>query len=126
MIENSSYSNSVVQLFEEPNYVGILDVSDSDTYVVKVQESCYGAFLILSILLDNEIIKKILFKTRGCPYLIAGADWFCSDLEGKSYKNLKNWSAALLIDKLEVPTEKIGRILIIEDAARKLYKLLVD
>ena len=61
-----------------------------------------------------------------CPYLIAAAETVCDSLEGAPAGQLANVSALELKDRLAVPTGRMGRMLLVEDAVRGLLESMGD
>jgi len=64
------------------------------------------------------------FRARGCPHLIAACEAFCAAFEGREVDALLEFTAGDLMQRLPVPVEKTGRILVLEDAVRALGKSL--
>jgi hypothetical protein len=69
---------------------------------------------------DNggRIVKSARFTVYGCPHTVAVTSWVCEALEGRRLGEgppggPADWAAAF-----EVPAEKLGRLLIVEDALR--------
>jgi hypothetical protein len=58
--------------------------------------------------------------------VIAAAEAFCGDYEGRHISDLLEFSASGLMQSLPVPVEKTGRILVVEDAVRALGTSLRD
>jgi nitrogen fixation NifU-like protein len=58
------------------------------------------------------------FQAYGCPWTVAAAEWLAARLPGRSVSDLlpgapPDWASALA-----VPVERLGRLLVIEDALR--------
>ncbi len=56
--------------------------------------------------------------------LIAAAEAFCEAFEGRDTAELESFSGAPISNKLDVPVQKAGRILVLEDAVASLYAAL--
>jgi len=65
-------------------------------------------------------IEQLRFSAWGCPHLIAAAEAVCAEYEGQTASQLEEFSVADLMQRLAVPAEKSGRILVLEDAVRLL------
>jgi NifU-like protein involved in Fe-S cluster formation len=77
--------------------------------------------VILSAVVDGETIRTIRFQVYGCPHLIAAAEDFCDEAEGKSLSALQDVDVPGLMARLAIPVEKTGRMFILEDAAKALH-----
>ena len=65
---------------------------------------------------DEGRIGRVRFRAFGCPHTLAAADRVAADLEGRPVEALTavDWSA--VARQLEMPREKFGNLLRIEDA----------
>jgi hypothetical protein len=74
--------------------------------------------LFFELEIADGFVKSARFSAYGCPHTLAIAAWLCEVLEGARLEaglpgTPSEWAA-----KFEVPTEKLGRLLIVEDALR--------
>jgi NifU-like protein involved in Fe-S cluster formation len=114
------YSPLVRRLFAEPVHCGELD----DAIVVDTDE--HGVRLRLEARLDGRAIEAFRFRAQGCPHVIAAAESLCAGFEGRPFADLLEFRAGDLMERLSVPVEKTGRILVIEDAVRSLGQAIRD
>lgn len=61
-------------------------------------------------------IRSVRFLALGCPHVIAAAQWLAQQAVGRPARAELPESVQGLRQRFEVPTEKLGRLLIIEDA----------
>jgi cysteine desulfurase len=61
-------------------------------------------------------VKSALFKAYGCPHTLAAAAWVAERLRGRGRADLAPGTPADWAETLAVPVEKLGRLLIVEDA----------
>ena len=108
------YSRTVRTLFAAPAHAGDVDGGE----LVAVDEQ--GVRLQLSARAEDNIIAAIRFRAWGCPHTIAAAELACAELEGQPVADLLDFPVSGLMEKLPVPVEKTGRILVLEDAIRLL------
>ena len=108
------YSAAVRELFTEPDHAG--EVEGGVTARVDEQ----GVRVQLSALVEGGVIAEMRFRAWGCPHLIAAAEWACGDSEGQPVAALEDFQIAPIMENLTIPTEKTGRILVLEDAVRSL------
>lgn len=109
------YSARVRELFAGPDHAGDLEKAD-----LRVQIEEQGVRIGLAADIDGDIISGLRFRAWGCPHLIAAAEAFCREFEGRPVSALQAFSAAEIMQTLPVPREKLGRILVLEDAVRSL------
>lgn len=112
------YGDRVRALFEHPDHAGTLERARQ----VLVEDQ--GVRVALAADVAGGRIRALRFRAYGCPHVIAAAEALCRHFEGRPAAELEAFEAAALIRELPVPTEKTGRILVIEDAARTLGKAL--
>jgi cysteine desulfurase len=67
---------------------------------------------------DGDTVKDARVQAFGCPHTLDVAGWLCQELPGRSRGTLtpgapRDWALAR-----SVPVEKLGRLLVIEDALR--------
>ena len=53
--------------------------------------------------------------------MIADAEAFCDEVEGKAIAALTELDVSSLMNRLAIPVEKTGKVFILEDAARALH-----
>lgn len=110
----SPYSERVRRLFAAPAHGGCLDGG------VRVRHDAQGVRLCLCAETDADTVRSLRFRAYGCPHVIAAAEAFCAACEGRPVHALLEFSADDLMQSLRIPREKTGRILVLEDAIRKL------
>jgi cysteine desulfurase len=77
------------------------------------------------LLIAGDTVKEARFQALGCPHTLDVAGWLCGELRGRSRTALvpgtpADWAAART-----VPVEKLGRLLVVEDALRACEGLWV-
>jgi NifU-like protein involved in Fe-S cluster formation len=108
------YSDRVRELFANPDHAGELD-GGSRAYV-----DSQGVRIALTAQCDDGLVGALRFKAWGCPHLLAAAEAFCRQYEGRAISAVDDFQIAELMQTLPVPTEKTGRILVLEDAVQAL------
>ena len=125
LIEHGPYNELVRSLFKNPLHAKDIPDKLGKPYKVVAQESKNGSKIVLTAVIKEENILALRFRAFGCPFLIAAAEFCCNQCEGKHHKEVENIDILHLIQILEVPTEKIGVILLLQDALESL-KLALD
>ncbi len=70
------------------------------------------------LLVDGDIVKDARFEARGCPHTLATAAWLASGMPGRRRDDALRSGPRAWARTLGVPVEKLGRLLVIEDALR--------
>lgn len=108
------YSRQVRALFRAPAHAGRTD----DGFEARVDDQ--GVRISLTMQAKNGRVQTARFEAWGCPHLLAACEAFCADAEGRAVDDLLDYGAAALMQRLAIPVEKTGRILVLEDAVRSL------
>jgi cysteine desulfurase len=77
-----------------------------------------GTEIYFELEIDGGIVKKARFTAYGCPHTLAVTSWLCEVVEGTRREAGPPGSPADWAGKFDVPAEKLGRLLIVEDALR--------
>lgn len=113
-MSSDPYSETVRELFANPVHSGA--IADGSRAYIDDQ----GVRVELTARCDGYRIEALRFRAWGCPHLLAAAEAFCREYEGRSCADLGEFAIAQLMQTLPVPMEKTGRILVLEDAVRLL------
>ena len=71
----------------------------------------------------NEcIVKDALFQAYGCPHTLAVTAWLTGQLPGRSMTDLVPGTPSAWLQAFEIPVEKLGRLLTVEDALRAAFQ----
>ncbi|HVC30211.1 MAG TPA: aminotransferase class V-fold PLP-dependent enzyme [Steroidobacteraceae bacterium] len=65
---------------------------------------------------QDGIVKSALVKAYGCPHTLDSAAWVAERLRGRGRADLAPGTPAEWAEALAVPVEKLGRLLVVEDA----------
>jgi cysteine desulfurase len=66
--------------------------------------------------IDGDVVKDARFQARACPHTLAVAAWLTGRLPGRAVSGLGLGKPAEWAQALDVPVEKLGRLLVVEDA----------
>ena len=112
------YGPLVRALFDKPEHAGEI--------VGGVTASAEGPEVRVQLFacLDGKTVRRLRFRAWGCPHVIAAAEYFCKNHEGSGLSDLEAFDVSEIIEKLPVPVEKTGRILVLEDAVRALRDVI--
>jgi cysteine desulfurase len=79
------------------------------------------AWVRFHLAIDGGTVKAARFQAWGCPHTLAVAAWLTQQLPGRRTSQALPGTPAGWARTLAVPTEKLGRLLIVEDALRKSF-----
>lgn len=108
------YNTLVRELFANTVHAGSL--ADA----VRAEKSEQGVHIEFSARPKDGTIERLRFRAWGCPHLIAAAEAVCTEYEGQTASQLEEFSVSDLMQRLAVPAQKSGRILVLEDTVRLL------
>lgn len=75
-----------------------------------------GTWVRFDLKIQNRAVAAARFLAFGCPHTIAVAAWLAEQAAGRAVSPSLPQSVQALQQRFEVPVEKTGRLLIIEDA----------
>jgi NifU-like protein involved in Fe-S cluster formation len=81
------------------------------------------AWVRFHLQLDRQgSVKNALFQAYGCPHTLAVTAWVNEQLPGRSMSDLVPGTPSAWLQALSVPVEKLGRLLVVEDALRAAFQ----
>jgi cysteine desulfurase len=80
-----------------------------------------GAEVRFELEFDDGFVKSARFSAYGCPHTLAVTAWLCEVLEGARIDAGPPGPPAEWARKFQVPAEKLGRLLTVEDALRAAF-----
>ncbi len=81
-------------------------------------QSLQGAPVEEAVRAAEQTVQAVRFLAYGCPHVIAVADWIAGQATSRQSGTELPESVQSLRERFDVPVEKLGRLLIIEDAWR--------
>ncbi|HJS22282.1 MAG TPA: iron-sulfur cluster assembly scaffold protein [Steroidobacteraceae bacterium] len=63
-------------------------------------------------------VTEARFKAYGCPHTLAAVAWLAEHARDKTLAQLAAEGLEEVVRSLDIPTEKLGRLLIVQDALR--------
>jgi cysteine desulfurase len=80
-----------------------------------------GTQVLFELEIDDGFVKSARFSAYGCPHTLAVAAWLCEVLEGARIDAGPPGAPVEWAEKFQVPAEKLGRLLVVEDALRAAF-----
>ena len=123
-----SYSQQVIDHYENPRNVGSFDKNDTDIGTGMVGAPACGDVMRLQIKVDNVtgIITDAKFKTYGCGSAIASSSLVTEWVKGKTLDQAGSIKNSKIAEELALPPVKIHCSILAEDAIKAAihnYKL---
>ena len=114
-----AYSKQVLDHYENPRNVGVLDIASKKVGTGMVGAPACGDVMRLQIKVnDNGIIEDARFKTYGCGSAIASSSLLTEWVKGKTLDEASHIKNTEIVDELELPPVKIHCSVLAEDAIK--------
>jgi len=114
-----SYSNKVVDHYENPRNVGSFDRADESVGTGMVGAPACGDVMKLQIRVnENGVIEDARFKTYGCGSAIASSSLVTEWVKGKTLDQAMQIRNTQIADELALPPVKIHCSILAEDAIK--------
>jgi len=115
-----SYSDKVVDHYNNPRNVGTLDKSSGDVGTGLVGAPECGDVMRLQIRVNPEtqVIEEAKFKTFGCGSAIASSSLATEWIKGRTVDNALEIKNTDIVKELSLPPVKIHCSVLAEDAIR--------
>lgn len=114
------YCAQVLRYFAHPTHAGDLEALPGQVLRGEAAALDRSAWVALSALHRDGRVVQARWRAWGCPHLLAACELTAERLEGRPLEVLARFDLTGLADPLQVPAEKLGRLLVIEDAQRAL------
>jgi len=82
----------------------------------EAEDRSLNVWVRYQVRLRGDVIDSVRFEAYGCPHFVAAADWHAEQLEGRPGAALAEPDTPGVRQALDVPIEKLGKLLVIENA----------
>ena len=113
-----AYSDKVLDHYENPRNVGIMNDEDSNVGTGMVGAPACGDVMRLQIRVDDGIIVDAKFKTYGCGSAIASSSLLTEWVKGMHADKAELLKNTQLAEELSLPPVKIHCSVLAEDAIK--------
>ena len=114
-----AYGKKVLDHYENPRNVGVLDKDASNVGTGMVGAPACGDVMRLQIQVDDKgVIEDAKFKTYGCGSAIASSSLLTEWVKGKTVDEASEIKNTEIVDELELPPVKIHCSVLAEDAIK--------
>ena len=114
-----SYSAAVLDHYENPRNVGVLDAASKKVGTGMVGAPACGDVMKLQIqVYDEGVIEDARFKTYGCGSAIASSSLLTEWVKGKTLEEASHIKNTEIVKELDLPPVKIHCSVLAEDAIK--------
>ena len=114
-----SYSEKVIDHYENPRNVGTMDTADKSVGTGMVGAPACGDVMRLQIKVNEQgIIEDAKFKTYGCGSAIASSSLLTEWVKGKTLDEAQQIKNTQIAEELALPPVKIHCSVLAEDAIK--------
>jgi len=113
-----SYSDKVIDHYENPRNVGSLDKNDPSVGTGMVGAPACGDVMKLQIKVEEGIITDAKFKTYGCGSAIASSSLVTEWVKGRTIDQAAQIKNSEIAMELALPPVKIHCSILAEDAVK--------
>jgi len=114
-----AYGKKVLDHYENPRNVGVLDKDASNVGTGMVGAPACGDVMRLQIQVDDKgVIEDAKFKTYGCGSAIASSSLLTEWVKGKTVDEALEIKNTEIVEELELPPVKIHCSVLAEDAIK--------
>jgi NifU-like protein involved in Fe-S cluster formation len=110
------YNELTRRHFDEPRYAGVLCQPGGVSGAAGGRSTGTWVRFDLRLAQGSVTIEEARFLAFGCPHVIAACDLICEQAMGLGAAQKLPESVLSLRTRLEAPPEKLGRLLVMEDA----------
>jgi hypothetical protein len=116
----AKYSDEVRALFDTLPGAGKPPDGPGVAVVGEAMALDRGAWVRFDARVERGRFVACGFRAWGCPHVLAAAAWTTARLAGSALSANGGCDARALMQALDAPAEKLGRLLVVEDAHRGL------
>ena len=114
-----AYGKKVLDHYENPRNVGVLDKDSNNVGTGMVGAPACGDVMRLQIQVnDDGVIEEAKFKTYGCGSAIASSSLLTEWVKGKTLDEASQIKNTEIVEELELPPVKIHCSVLAEDAIK--------
>lgn len=113
-----AYSDKVLEHYENPRNVGVLDKDAPNVGTGMVGAPACGDVMRLQIQVEDDVITDAKFKTYGCGSAIASSSLLTEWVRGKTLDEAQAIKNTDIAEELALPPVKIHCSVLAEDAIK--------
>jgi NifU-like protein involved in Fe-S cluster formation len=118
------YGPGVKERFDAPMHAGEWPPGTPDTLTGEAADRTLQVWVRFQLLTSGGIVSGARFRAFGCPHTLAAAEWVAERVAGASIESARAFDVQALRAALDVPVEKLGKLLKVEDALLACWREL--
>jgi NifU-like protein involved in Fe-S cluster formation len=115
---SAAYSPLVRELFYRSRATSKPEMSQGEWAIGEAGSVESGTWVRFALRLLGGRVTEARFKAYGCPHTLAAVAWLAEHSRGKTLEESSVQGLEELVRRLDIPAEKLGRLLIVQDALR--------
>jgi len=116
------YSAEVRQRFSAPARAGEVSPDAAGVLEGAAEDRSLGVWIRFQVQYQGVTIRRVRFRAFGCPHTLAAADVVAGSLEGQPLDALERIDMDAIAARVDLPREKHGKLLRLEDALVACYR----
>lgn len=116
------YSPAVERRFAAPKNARELPVGTPGLVTGEAEDRTLHVWVRFEMQCVDGVVAAAAFQVFGCPHTVAAASVVAEWLEGRSVEAARELDVKAVCAELEVPVEKLGKLLRIEDAVAACWR----
>jgi NifU-like protein involved in Fe-S cluster formation len=116
------YGSGTARYFEALGRAGELPNDLPGLVSGEAEDRTLQVWVRYELQLHGGIVRLARFQVFGCPHAVAAASKVAEWLEGRSEAEARALDARAICAELEVPVEKLGKLIRIEDAVAACWR----
>ena len=118
---DSRYSPQLLEAFRAPRHAGQLPEGSGRVIDGAAGERRTGTEVRFALRVEQGVLAGVAWGAYGSPYVLAGCELAARELEGRPADALQALPATKLAAGMSAPAERLGELLVIEDALRNCW-----
>ena len=118
------YGSATARYFEALSRAGELPNGLPGLVSGEAEDRTLHIWVRFQLQLQGGIVRLARFQVFGCPHAVAAASKVAEWLEGRPEADARALDVRAVCAQLEVPVEKLGKLLRIEDAVAACWRHL--
>jgi nitrogen fixation protein NifU and related proteins len=117
-----AYSEQVLDHYNNPRNVGVMDQHDPSVGTGMVGAPACGDVMRLQIKIEDDVVTDAKFKTYGCGSAIASSSLLTEWVKGMAVSEVESIKNTSIVEELNLPPVKIHCSVLAEDAIKSAIK----
>ena len=117
------YSREVINGFKLLEKAPSISDKNEFFFEAESEDRSLGVWVKCQMLIEKEIIKEVNFFIFGCPDTLVSANKIKSIIQNQAIHDVKCIDMLGIRKNLNIPVEKMGKILVIENAFQECLKV---